>query len=157
MSRTLTATVLGALVAGAFVVGAAVPADAGGPISVRIKKPNGTPVSEISLAPGAKKSMQVIVKNLSVSGSDFILADSAPISGGWTKRWFRGSRNITNAVTNEGYEVHLPNGVRKEFRVKLKRADPSTGAGCVNAQMFEGPTLRGLGVLGVNQPATDCI
>ena len=156
MSRTFTATAVGALVAGAFVVGAALPADAGGPISVRIKKLNGTPTSEISLAPGAKKSLQVIVKNVSLSGSDFLLADPAPLSGGWTRRWYRGSKNITNKVTDEGYDVHLPNGVRKEFRVKLKRADPSTVAGCVLAQMYEGPILRGQGTLGVNQPASNC-
>jgi hypothetical protein len=130
-----------AIVALAF---AAAPALGGDPpIDVKGSKHKDGPYAEtmqgVNVPIGEAKSLWWKVKHISGGKLDVRFTDALTVNPnpeGLKIRWFRGDKDITEAVKGAGYDFKLPKGSRKLFRAKVKAVGPSEGA-CVVGQADE--------------------
>ena len=122
----------------------AIPALAGTPpIDVKASKHKGGPYNEtpqgVTVPVGEAKSLWWKVRHVSGGKLDVRFTDALtefPNPEGLKIRWFKGDKEVSDAVKGAGYEFKLPKGSRKFFRARVKAVGPSDGA-CVVGQADE--------------------
>jgi hypothetical protein len=123
---------------------------------IRLAKDKGGPYAEspldLHVGAGHQKSAFVRVKNL--NKSDMNLSLTAAIfqgpgnQGTITARWFKGKREITGKVRNDGYEFGLAAGKKRVFRAEIhaKKAKDA----CVIPTVHYGGNGESSGIIEVN-------
>jgi hypothetical protein len=113
------------------------------PIDVKAAKHKDGPYAEttqdVNVPIGEARSLWWKVKHVSGGKLDVRFTDAMtefPNPDGLKIRWFKGDKEITDAVKGAGYDFKLPKGSRKLFRAKVKAVGPSKGA-CVVGEAQE--------------------
>ena len=135
-------------------------ADAGGPPPVlKVAKPGGSfqsDIEEVNIPNGKAKTLTFKVKNTSSSPITAALhgTGDAELQPDYRIRWFRGSKNITDKMTDE-FEVTFAPGTAKTYEAKVKHRDPPVDSLTFCLE------LRALGLfpsqfstVGINSPCT---
>jgi hypothetical protein len=93
-------------------------------------------IQSVNVPIGDAKSLYWKVKHVSGGALEMRFTDALtqfPNPDGLKVRWFKGTKEITDAVKGSGYEFTLPKGSRKFFRARVKAVGATDGA-CVVGQ-----------------------
>jgi hypothetical protein len=127
MRRFVAVVLAGSVLAAAGI--AFSPAAVAGPEPVRTKSskhadgPWSAATKGGSLGPGEKRSFYFRVRNNSGVQQDTVTFEQfTPFILGFAIKWYKANnnKNVTAAVTGDGYQFKLAPGARKVFRVKIK-------------------------------------
>jgi hypothetical protein len=89
-----------------------------------------TALVNANLAEGDAKDFFIKVKNVDDESAPFTMVEGIPDGNGYKQRYFRGTKEISDAVKDSGMDFELGAGKSKVFRVKVRRANTSDPIFC---------------------------